>query len=423
MNASLNLSNFLCPEFATDAATLIRAYYPAKNLTFNNRLRELAEYGCQYGAIVDLLNRSNRYGAIGKWVAFAFGMVGSILALITFSRREYRQCVTMMYHRAINAIEIFNALLTLQAAITAFYGDEIMRYQSWAYFSVYAAEKLRNCLLSWVNLIVLWVAFERVLACLFSNLFERINQKSVAIGIIVSASVVSTAVFLPYGFGVDCSYDNKTATYKMVQSTWAKTPGSAYGPYTLALSILLTCQSCLLLLASVAALFGLLSMARRKRALAKAVSDNSAGSRELLKQCSLNIQLCILQMCETAPCIANVLLFSYLTVRYTFIAPLAPVGNAPLTLTYEEATANAAETITYLQLAIINGFGVLVSHFCRFYWYLMFSPNVRHSFWAVISKRNPETAVTPFVGKSEAFSGKPRFVMVQSQDGAVNTKF
>lgn len=414
MNYTLNLSHALCPNFALNADALIRDAYP-KNTTFHDKTTELAAYACQYGFIVDFLNRTTQYGAIAKWVAFGFGLLGCILALITFSRKEYKICVTMMYHRAINAIEIFNALLTLQAAVHAFYGPQLLKYQAWAYFSVYVAEKLRNVLFCWVNLIVLWVSIERVLACLFSAQFEAINRKPVAIAIIGFASVVATAIFLPYGFSVDCAYDNKTAAYKIVASAWSTSTNRGFKEYSLLLSIFMICHAGLLFASSLAALAGLMSMTKRKRALIKAATSKSNSSRELLKQCSLNIQLCILQMCETIPCIANEFLFVYLTVRYSFTSPfLATLPAAPQTLTYDQAVINGNMYYVYLYLAMINGIGVLVSHFCRFYWYLIFSPKVRSSFVAALKRDNQISATITM--KSEIKESQIKTITVRENN-------
>lgn len=387
INATLLLTTTLCPQY--NLAKYLISLTSIKSLKFNSP-PQLATYACDLGDTVTLIATLDYYGGVCKFVAFFIGLLGAILALCTFSRSEYSNCITIIYHKTINSVEIFNAFLILQGAIHTLYGARLLQYEAWAFFVAHIVDKVQNCTFFFVNTIAFWIAIERVLACVFHKQFIFVNRKIFAIFLIASFFIFSVTTMLPYGFVADYSYNNSTQKYDIVPSQWKKNNDS-YQIYSTFFAIISVLHSILLFVASTSAVVALIYATKRKKFFINATTiqgRETGAASELMRQCVLNSQLCVIQICETIPCTGNEILLAYILIRYEYVSVPQPIDIAPLKMEFGDAMENLGNMKWYLSLHFVNVVATLVSHFFRFYWYVIFSHKTRKSFISFLKRRN-----------------------------------
>lgn len=162
---TLSLAHSLCPS-------LINVVDPYIGYLFSNPIvfdtnEEISEYAClqMYIGQRELPNLTHAL-AVCRTVGGVLGIIGGVLALIIFTRREYGDCVTMIYHRFINAIEIINALIFLHDGLEKIYENYLWQFETWAYTSVFIIMRYRGSILFIVSELCIFISFFVIIVAL-----------------------------------------------------------------------------------------------------------------------------------------------------------------------------------------------------------------------------------------------------------------
>lgn len=341
---------------------------------FNNEPVQLPEFACQYSRAVNVNEKVQYYSGVVKIVGCFIGVISSVASLITFTRKPFRM-VSFSYHCMINAADLLDCFMFLDDGLS--YILKSYEYTpDWVRMRAYFTTSFNEVCQYWVNLLIVWVAFDRYAACMSPWLFRWINTKRAAAIVAVLTFLIAVGINSPDTVKPYKYYDPTTGASVEIYSAFRKSAFyKSYQQFSTMYGLVIDCCT---VVATGAVVVGLARMYRRKRKLANfdgAPADMDRHRR--LKECSLTIQLCVLQLCESLPLIVHETLHF---IHDQVVESKSPdfITKLPMNLRYEEAVdkVNAFVVGRYLWLAL--RVASMVSHCFHFYWYIIFSPRVRN---------------------------------------------
>lgn len=148
-NATL-ITRELCPWLIGKVDSFLQFIFTGA-IKFNST-EEIAQYACVQVNVGQIVYPNLAYIlAMSRIIGGFLGVIGSILALVIFSRPEYENCVTMTYHRFINFIEIISGLILIHGGFDTLYQDYLIRYEAWVYTNVAIVLRFRGSMLFMVR--------------------------------------------------------------------------------------------------------------------------------------------------------------------------------------------------------------------------------------------------------------------------------
>lgn len=368
--------------------------------TFQNESWQLPSYACAYYGALRTVRETTLAGGGLKAAGSILGLFSSIAALIVFSQKEFRT-VSFFYHLVINVVDLLNSLMFLEDSLTYILGaDFYRRYATWVYARAYFLEAANEIALGWINLLIVWVAIERCIATMLPRHFHMINKKTVATTVVISTLLVTVATFIPGAFKSYPYYSPSRGRY-VIKYSHFHTHG--YETYIQILSASRFLVAACMVLATSGTIMGLRKMSKRKKTLAvpdgRRPSDDLS-KKELWKQCSLNSQLCVLQLCEAVPVIAHEILVAVYD-GILRIGSSEALKSEPLKRGYEEAMNEIKVYQIARYLFVVVRLCSVLSHCCHFYWYVIFCPRVRRQVAIMVKRKAVEPQATEFHSRFE----------------------
>lgn len=359
MEAIINKTIIACSDYPNATLNIRRLYNPEK---FSDPDR-LVEIACEAARL--LIWEPSLYVTYGRKLYLIFGFLGvlsSILAILSYSLKEF-QATAFYYYRAINMLDFGYMLYCwcLGANLSSF-AESLPAHFAWevAGFGARAVAKS-------AHLLVLWTACDRAVACTSAIRYRSLDNKRVAIGIILGICTYSIVYDIPFTyFDIRVRYFNGTNPIEP--------------PLVICDRVQRGLEGILMLMFMTVVVIGLIRMSRRKRKLLGYRKEGNQ-DRGLLSQIRTNQSLCILQLCEGVPFVFVTILV-YMRYITNFLLNYNLGQTDPLVAggTYEENLSRQKKFIAQTYISAV--FLITVDFYCHsfhFYNYMAFSPKFRRT--------------------------------------------
>lgn len=383
-------ANAECPEYKTTTKAMVTMLY---NITaFANRDMDLPRFLCRYNWVNERGTITAGYNSIYTHLfGISVGFPSSILAFLLFCRKDFNSN-SFLYHRAINVIEFFYALIMLLSTIKWYIGDsEVRKSLFWTMYNCFIWYRLDSSFTTSVEAIIVWVAIERALLCNSPKGFSKINHRYLAYAIIISICLVSFLLYLPSTFVITYTKNNVTGLYDRFPTGFSDS--ILYQIYSRAVGVLPYLEVCTLAPGAAMTVFGLVQISARKKKLISSAGFHSASSKQLLDQINVNRQLCLLQVCESVPLLLAFSILAYLKAENNMLT-MDPLVLSKMSITDAMRILTRVE---YFMYASETGNALHVfAHSTHFYRYFLLSVKVRKAVLGFVlrDKVAPSTATS-----------------------------
>lgn len=332
--------------------------------------------GCINAKVTEIYKLYDQFDTYQSLFFGILGLIGSSFTLITLirTRSVYFKASTYRYFRVLAVIQALVMLSLIHSAIRRLLSNRDTQWYGWYVVTVYVEPVLGVAFANWADLIICFLSFERAVACLAPSYFRSVQRRPVFTAVIVITFLAASVSDLPQAIVNTIVPRAQTRSYTTHRAT-----GSVVSFFDRYRVIFSAVKSSLLILCTTAAVVGFARAHLVKRRLHHASIGSSRAQRQNGQlEWKVTAQLCVLQIAQAVPTIANALT---LTIGGFTLANSAPTldGN-------NLASASNAQVSAYIGLVrsyylVFGFFNATKSfgHSVHAYLYLMFSQPFRRA--------------------------------------------
>lgn len=282
---------------ASEWGSICPRYQPVQDLVFgtstNATISEVQAYlsTCAVIKHTGILQMHYRLNGIVSAVLAGFGLLGSLLTMITLTRTKsvYFQASTYKYFRILVLVQSLVMIGSVHESVRNLTNDMDRGWYGWYLVTIYVEPLLTLVCSSWAEGLVCYLSFERAVACLFPSIFQKLNGKRCFRIVIFTSFLGGCFCDLPFVAQMTVIFDPNTRLYTTAPRTQATT---AIVSTIRVVSYGLECF--FLVVATCAAIVGFHAAYKRKQRL----QQNQA-------EWQVTAQLCTLQLIQAFPAIAG----------------------------------------------------------------------------------------------------------------------